>query len=285
MPPLAYILPRLMRRFTPKAVMHWMLSRNVGVQAGLETRDATAALGRYLDALREWNRSLEGARVLILGYGGYFGLAVKLLEHGAAHVVLLDPYATLKQRANLALTQTAGEFLRVQQGEAIPDPDFITLVHQPLDAYAASDPPPLDLVLSWSVFEHLPDPEGITRQLSRLTSPHGAHVHFIDLRDHYFRFPFEMLCYRESTWRRFLNPPSNLNRLRLWDYQSIFKSCFRQVDVRVVETDRESFQRTQSRIRPAFLCGDVSQDAAVRLCVCAHQPGQLGASGLPPVGG
>jgi len=277
-PPLAYLIMRFARRFTPASVMQWMLSRNVGVKAGLETRDAAAAVGRYHEALQGVSRSWDGARVLILGYGGHFGLAVKLLEQGAAHVILLDPYATLKHQANLALTQTAGEFLCVQKGEAVPNPQFITLAHDSLEAYAASDPSPLDLVLSWSVYEHLPDPEGVTRQLARLTSPHGAHVHFIDLRDHYFRHPFEMLCYRESIWQRFLNPPSNLNRLRAWDYQSIFAACFHQVEVRIVERDLESFERTQSRIRPEFICGDLSQDAAVRICVCAHQPERLGAS-------
>ena len=271
---------RLARRFTPASMMQWMLSRNVGVQAGLETRDAEAAVRRYQEALEGCNHSLDGARVLILGYGGHFGLAVRLLEQGAAHVILLDPYATLKREANLALTRKAGEFLRVQKGEAIPNPQYITLVHDSLDAYAASNPSALDLVLSWSVYEHLPDPLSITQQLARLTSPYGVHVHFIDLRDHYFRYPFEMLCYRELAWKRFLNPPSNLNRLRLRDYQSIFMQCFRQAEVRVVETDPESFQRTKARIRPEFVCGDLSQDAAVRICVCACQPGSLDGVGL-----
>ena len=84
----------------------------------------------------------------------------------------------------------------------------------------------MDLVLSTSVYEHLDDVDGITQALAKLTAPDGAQLHFVDLRDHYFKYPFEMLKFSEAVWRNFLNPTSNLNRFRLPDYRRIFEKLF-----------------------------------------------------------
>ena len=94
---------------------------------------------------------------------------------------------------------------------------------------------PVDIVLSSSVYEHLDDVEGITRALAGLTKPDGIQIHFVDLRDHFFKYPFEMLRFSESAWRNWLNPSSNHNRYRLWDYRRVFESCFEQVEIEVLD--------------------------------------------------
>ncbi len=272
MPSLEYLALRLARRFTPAPIVHWMMGHNIGVQSGLETRDAQAAVNRYLDALALWGLGVRGARVLILGYGGYFGSAVELLKRGAQHVVLLDPYALKKRHANLVLAKEAEPYIFIKNGEVSPNPASITLVHDTAEAYQNKCAEALDLVLSSSVYEHLENPRQVTKSLAALAKFSGAHVHFIDLRDHLFRYPFEMLCCSEKTWRRFLNPPSNLNRLRIWDYEAIFRDIFERCELEIIELALDAFRKTRSRISPTFLSGEENRDAAAKILVRAAGP-------------
>jgi hypothetical protein len=99
-------------------------------------------------------------------------------------------------------------------------------------------------------------------------------LHYVDLRDHLFKYPFEMLCYRESTWTRWLNASNNLNRLRLPDFAQLFEDRFedRFEDVGI-ETGthlREEFRRTRDRIRSEFLTGNEDIDAAAGIRVAAR---------------
>ncbi len=266
---LDYISLRLIRRLLPARVLRGVLKSGVGIRPGLETREPGAAARRYLEALRAKGRSLEGLDVLILGYGGRFGLALELLRHGARHVVLLDPYAVPDHVANRALRSRGEPYLEIRGGRAEPDPRWITLVHEGVERYAERGGSPVDLVLSSSVLEHLEDPETVTSALASITRPEGYNLHYIDLRDHFFRYPFEMLTFSESTWRRYLNPPSNLNRWRMWEYEALFRRYFSEVLCEVIERDVDAFRRALSRIRPEFLRGDETVDAATRILLHA----------------
>jgi hypothetical protein len=124
-------------------------------------------------------------------------------------------------------------------------------------------------VFSNSVLEHVDHLDHVVPALARVTAPGGEQFHFIDLRDHFFRHPFEMLCHSEKVWRRFLNPGSNLNRLRMRDYQRLFSQSFAKVTVEPHATDLAGFQAARARIRPEFLTGDESQDAVTRLLLRA----------------
>ena len=83
-----------------------------------------------------------------------------------------------------------------------------------------------DIVCSTSVFEHLGDPTGVLDALVSLTAEKGIHLHYIDLRDHFFKYPVEMLTFPEKTWKNWLNPTSNLNRWRLPAYEGLFQADF-----------------------------------------------------------
>ena len=131
---------------------------------------------------------------------------------------------------------------------------------------------PVDLVLSSSVYEHLDDVEGITRALARLTKPDGIHIHFVDLRDHFFKYPFEMLRFSESTWRTWLNPSSNHNRYRLWNYRSTFEACFDQVEIQILTSEEAAFQKLLPEIRPEFISGNQTEDTAATIRVIAQHP-------------
>jgi len=248
------------------------MGHNIGVQSGLETRDAQAAVNRYTDALAAWGLGIQGARVLILGYGGYFGSAVELLKRGAQHVVLLDPYALTNRQDNLVLAKEAAPYIFIKNGEVSPNPARITLVHDTAEAYQNRCAEALDLVLSSSVYEHLENPRQVTKSLAALTKFSGVHVHFIDLRDHLFRYPFAMLCYSKKTWRRYLNPASNLNRLRIWDYEAIFGEIFERCEFEIIESALDAFHQVRSRIYSPFLSGEEDRDAATKILVRAAGP-------------
>lgn len=272
MPPIDYIALRLVRRLLPSAIVQSIMRFGVGIEPGLETREPVQAADRYLSALNIVGGDYVNKRILVLGYGGYYGLAVELLQEGAAHIVLLDPFAKPKHQENLGLAQEFPQFLRIEENRALPDPGLITLSHNRVGDYLESNPDPVDLVLSSSVLEHIPVPLSEIKILSGLTMDEGHHVHVIDLRDHYFKYPFEMLTYTKSTWDRFLNPPSNLNRLRMWEYEGIFQQYFLQVHVNILEGDREAFKRAKGRIRPEFLSGDEAKDSAYKIVMVASEP-------------
>jgi hypothetical protein len=250
MPPLDYLVLRLIRRHLPDRAIRALLGRGLIIRPGLETREPQAAARRFLDALKAAGQTIAGRRVMIFGYGGRLDVAVELLRAGAGHLVLLDPYA----------------------GSGVsPHPGSLTVVNAPLDQYVRDGGAPVDLVFSNSVLEHVEGVAGAVKDLARVTTAMGQHFHFIDLRDHFFRHPFEMLCYSERQWRRFLNPGSNLNRLRAGDYERLFSQGFRQVKVEILYSDLPAFRAARARIRPEFLSGNDERDAATHILLRASQ--------------
>lgn len=269
---LGYIIPRIIRRHLPSQVIAWAKQLRLGVEPGLETRQPSTAADRYEEALQTSGRGLKGMIVLILGYGGYFGLGVELLSRGARHVLLVDPYADIDHRANLRLVEDSCPYLAVQGKHVVPSEDWITIIHEEVADSDFSQVGPIDLIFSSSVFEHVSSPNHLVDALSKITHPDGLHIHFVDIRDHFFKFPFEMLCYSEKHWRRYLNPPSNLNRLRVWDYENLFARYFQNVDIKVIESDPDSLNKVRTRVKPEFLRGDENRDSASRILIKASHP-------------
>ncbi len=264
-----YLLPRLARHFLPGSFTRFLLRRGWIIRPGLETSAPRAAVERYAETLQEQGISLAGKRVLVFGYGGNFAIGCGLLRAGAAHVTLVDAYAPPDDRQNRGLLPEFDPYLRADGHQVRPRPEVMTLVQGDIRQVTLSQ---VDIILSTSVYEHLDDLRGITRALARLTSPAGIHVHFIDLRDHFFKHPFEMLCYSERSWRLWLNPTSNLNRCRLPDYQQVFGENFMGVDVEILESDAAALLAVRARIRPRYLTGDEQIDAVTQVCIVARQP-------------
>ncbi len=270
---LDYLALRVARHFMPEKLTRFMLLHNIIIHAGLETSDPETALSRYREILGARHDSLKGKRVLLFGYGGRFDLGVKLLEAGAGHVILCDKYAKPDDPHNAALLPKYEAYLTAGEDGPRPRPEWITLLEADIrDQHPSAEFPRADLVLSSSVYEHLEDVDGITRALAELTQPGGLHIHYVDLRDHYFKYPFEMLSYSERVWRGWLNPTSHHNRFRLWDYRRVFETCFKQVEIQVLERKPEAFEQARSRVRPEFISGDLGQDSVTLILVIASQP-------------
>jgi hypothetical protein len=239
------------------------------IRPGLETSDPDAAAGRYRQILEQAGSSLSGKRVMVFGYGGNFALGCLLLRQGAGHVVLCDKFAPPDDARNALLLPEYADYLVDQGGRVSPQPEFITLLEVDIREVQQEM---VDIVLTSSVYEHLDDVEGITRALARLTCTGGIHLHYVDLRDHYFKYPFEMLTYSKHTWQSWLNPTSNLNRYRIPDYRRAFEQSFEQVEIQVLASDPAAYEKAHKRIRPEFNSGDMQIDTATLIRVIAFNP-------------
>ncbi|MFN8414022.1 MAG: hypothetical protein U0Z26_16700 [Anaerolineales bacterium] len=268
-----YLILRLVRHFMPEGVARFLLKQRLIIRPGLESSDPLAAVNQYISTLSARNKSIQGKRVLVFGYGGRFAVGVELLKQGAAHVVLCDHFVLIDKERNLELLPAYNEYLIVDNGDVLPRSEYITLLHGDIrDEEIQTQIAEVDYVLSTSVYEHLDDVDGITIALAKLTASNGTHLHFVDLRDHYFKFPFEMLTFSKNFWVNFLNPTSNLNRFRVGDYRKIFESYFNKTEIVVIARNEVEFQTARSRIRPEFLTGDDSIDSVGLIYVIVDSP-------------
>jgi hypothetical protein len=268
-----YLSLRLIRHFMPEGIARFLLKHRWIIRPGLESSDPLAAVDQYMKALAQYGKSIKGRRVLVFGYGGRFAVGVELLKQGAAHVVLCDHFVLLDQERNLELLPKYNDYLLLENGEVMPRLEQITLLHgDTRDAKLQAEISAVDLVLSTSVYEHLDDVDGITHSLAKLTAPQGVQLHFVDLRDHYFKYPFAMLAFSENIWKNFLNPTSNLNRYRLPSYQRIFEKYFGQVKINILARQENEFNQASHRIRPEFLTGDISVDSTTLIQIFAEMP-------------
>lgn len=270
---LTYVFPRVVRHFLPEPVTRFLLLRSLIIRPGLETANPGAAVARYLQALKARQEVVSGKRVLVFGYGGRFDVGIGLLEAGAGYVVLCDKYALPADRHNKPLLRTYGNYLELEKGRPQPGAKRMTVMQADIRSVKLSaEFPPMDLVISNSVYEHLEDVDGSTRALAAVTRADGLHIHFVDLRDHFFKYPFEMLRYSEGIWRRWLNPTSNHNRLRLWDYRRVFETYFRKVEIEILERDEPSFRRAEAGVRREFTSGNLQDDSVTLIRILASDP-------------
>jgi SAM-dependent methyltransferase len=266
---LPYLIARLARHFLPEKLVRALLLSGMIIRPGLETSNPFAAVQRYVDVLSERGLLFQGKRVLVFGYGGRFDIGFGLLKEGAAHVILCDRYAPPDEVHNRQMFGAEEKYFHVEKQGLRPRPEWMTLLEADIRDLEVE---PVDIVLSSSVYEHLDNVEGITRALAGLTKADGIQIHYVDLRDHFFKYPFEMLRFSEATWRNWLNPSSNHNRYRLWDYRRVFEACFEQVEIEVLAREEAAFRKLASHIRPEFISGNIDEDAVTLIRVIASKP-------------
>lgn len=270
---LPYLIPRVIRHFMPEKLVRALLLRSIIIRPGLETSNPFAAVGRYVDVLSARGLSFRDKRVLVFGYGGRFDMGFSLLKEGASHVILCDKYAPPDEPHNRQLFGAEQKYFFADKKGLRPRPEWMTLLEDDIrDLQIRGAIELVDYVLSSSVYEHVDDVEGITQALAALTQPDGLHIHFVDLRDHFFKYPFEMLRFSEQTWRTWLNPSSNHNRYRLWNYRQAFEDCFARVEIEILTREDEEFRKLQPHIKPEFISGNMEEDAAATIRVVASKP-------------
>jgi len=252
----------------PEWLVRFLLLRGWIIHASTETFHPELAVQRYVDALAEQGESLVDKRIIVFGYGGRFDIGLALLDAGAAYVILVDKYAPPDRAHNLSLLPRYKQYLTLEQDTVLPRPESMLLIQGDIRTF---DLESVDIVFSNSVYEHLDDVESITETLSGLTMSGGTHVHFVDMRDHFFKYPFEMLRFSEHIWKRWLNPSSNHNRYRLWDYRRVFEANFSQVKIDILAREEAAFSKLKPHIRPEFISGNLQDDAVSLIRVFAKK--------------
>ena len=263
-----YLLLRAIRHRLPENLARTLLRKGIIIRPGLETREPAQAVARYSAYFGEQRLTFKEQHVLVFGYGGSLAVAVELLRTGCKHVTVCDLYPPVDRHLNDNLLTAYGQYLQMEGGAVTARPEWITTFHGDIRNLPDSiQLGPFNMVVSSSVYEHLGDVDGITKALASLLKPTGHALTFIDLRDHYFAYPFEMLCYSENTWRNWLNPTSNLNRFRVRDYRQVFERYFGKNQINIMERDPENFAKIKRRIRTEFKSGDDSEDAVTLIAV------------------
>jgi SAM-dependent methyltransferase len=272
MVPLKYWFLRLCRRATPKTAINFMLDRGFYLKPGGETSRPHEVAALYSECVARHGLNLKGSTICVVGYGGSYGIGIYLLENGARRVILQDPYAPPKRWRNRKISaDLMARYFRQEKGQWIPDKDKLVLVHEELSRYADRNPESVDFVVSRSTLEHVSNVEGLIMACWLVMRPGGLAIHFINLQDHFPGHPFEMLCYKQKTWDRWLNASNNLNRLRLRDYEGIFQRTFPSVNLTILTSKKEEFKRLRGRIRSEFLTGNDEVDAAAIIRIEARK--------------
>ncbi len=270
---LRYILLRLIRHFLPDSWIVFLKNRNILVQPGLETHSPIKAVDHYRQVLTRHGLALANKKVMVFGYGGNLSIGCELLNAGASRVFLVEQKGFKDDFDINKIFQNYPACFIDQSGKIIPNPGKMRLFHDDLENISLrTDYEKVDLVLSNSVFEHVREPLPIATQLAKMTKAQGSQLHFIDLRDHYFKYPFEMLCYREPIWNDWLNPTSHLNRLRIHNYREIFQQAFRHVEIVMDASDMDNYLASFNRIRPEFISGNQEEESATLIHVYCQNP-------------
>ena len=270
---LKYIFPRVIRHFLPEAAVNFLLKHSLIIQPGLETLSPEKAVNRYLDILKLQKLSLNEKRVMVFGYGGNLTIGCLLLEVGARQVVLCERKGFSDELPVNELHERYPQYFIKKADQYTLNPQYIDIYHDDIVNLAANRSfDKIDLVLSTSVFEHLKEPELVIKTLAQITNPNGNQLHFIDLRDHFFKYPFEMLCYSKSIWESWLNPTSNLNRLRISNFRNLFNRYFSKTEIVADEYDQDNFSIMRARIQEQFISGDEREDSTTQIHLIASIP-------------
>lgn len=249
-----YLLPRIARRVLPEQVALRFLSKRHKsddlIYAGSQR------YYRLIELARQWDPQfhLRGATLLEAGTGVYNPTAAPLLLGGVERFILLEPYLggmldlprfNARHAALLHLAETDAGFPlpraagAAQWLAAAPDVwpsrvEWLERLWEETGLAAES----VDCVCSISVLEHLRAPEAIIAESARVLRAGGWMLNLVDMRDHYFKYPFEMLKYSPGQWRLLTTRAGGagyLNRWRLGDWlQALERHGF---ETRVLELE------------------------------------------------
>ena len=178
--------------------------------------------------------SIEGRRVLEIGPGDQFGVALLFLARGAASVTCLDKYRATVDPAFLAFLYeelrgglTSAEAERVRDSGPNGGPGgaaFRSIDDCPLEnARAFLAAASADLIVSRSVLEYLKQPARALAVLGDLLAPGGDMAHVVDCRDdglfssHGFH-PLEFLTLSDATYAAMTSHTYRPNRWRIRHY-------------------------------------------------------------------
>ena len=139
---------------------------------------------------------LGGRRILEIGHGDNYGIALLCLAHGAKQVICLDKYYSvrdskwehavytlLRNGLDHPLRQRFDEAIQLREGIHL-NPEKLAPVYgvKLEEADQRFGPASFDLIISRAVVQYLAF-DGAFAVMDRMLAPHGSMIHRIDLRD------------------------------------------------------------------------------------------------------
>jgi SAM-dependent methyltransferase len=251
-----YISKRLARRQIPDAWAFGLL-KLLG-RSNLAEVAPDKAWSKIKGRLDRLGIELAGRDVVEIGSGRYARLALQMLTAGVKRVTLADLYAldvNDKEQKSLLredCVQLGLEWEEVVARVRVLTGDIISLPVPPVELRP-------DVVTSSAVLEHTLDPQRVLAACWAWLKPGGHASHEIDLRDHVFRSPFEMLTFSDDVWRRWLCPKRgfHLNRWRLPQYfEAMREAGFINIGYEVLQRDESGLRAILPRLDERFQAMD-----------------------------
>lgn len=249
---LGYMLRGLIRHQIPD---RWFfgLMKLFGNSTLSET-DPDGSMLELVNRLESIGTELRGKHILDVGSGRYARVALRMLKAGAKRVTLVDMYA-------VELTRPEHRSMLLQDCNNLGlDADDALARILVYSADITSMPAPtaeqaVDIVSTAAALEHARDPQAVLTKCWEWLKPGGLTSHFIDLRDHSFQTPFEMLTFSDQVWKRWLDPQGgfSLNRWRVTDYVTAMQRIgFAGIDYKVLQSDKAGLSVVMPRLDERF---------------------------------
>jgi len=196
----------------------------------------------YQKYLGQPSSSIQGKRVLEVGFGDNIGVALKFIAGGASYVACLDKFYAKRdteqeRQIYSALRDTLDENSKARFDEALDltegvriNPEKIKCIYG-VDVETSEElanGPPFDLIVSRGAIQDIYEPEKAFAAMDRLLVPGGHMLHKIDLSDQgMFRdrkmHPMTFLTISETVYRLMANGSGRSNRKLISDYDAILK--------------------------------------------------------------
>jgi 2-polyprenyl-3-methyl-5-hydroxy-6-metoxy-1,4-benzoquinol methylase len=234
-----YIVLRMLRRFVFTYSFLLRFGRFIPYFRVNVNQDMPEELvERYIRYMRDLNRRDDDwseARILEVGAGTTNAVGLLLAHRLGCKVDVFDPYVQFDQeQTNKCIAhfkmhdETVNRVRRVQRLEG-----------------------KYDFILSNSVLEHVKDIDQFFIDTKEVLKENGAMVHFVDYRDHFFKYPYFFLMFSKRTWDTFLNP-GDLYRWRLDNHLSAIEQGKLKYEIHESEIMNNEAEYIEKRIQPYF---------------------------------
>lgn len=234
-----YLTARIIRKYIPETLAHKILSRRFdSVERLYSGVDNPSTSQCYLKAIVNSNainlfQQPEQLQILEAGSGIYNPISSPLLLSGIKKLFLLEPFIGSAFDTDKFNTRLLEFLLIADKDKLFPftktrsvqdcvlQQEHIVNLSQHFWEDTKFEDAELDLILSASVFEHLRNPDAVIKESYRILKPGGFMINAVDMRDHFFKFPVEMLKYSDKAWKLLTTRRGGagyLNRLRIGDW-------------------------------------------------------------------
>lgn len=243
------LIQQFLKSAIQERILLWFLEKIYQYDAtALKYLNKAIFLKKYLD---NHGISIHGKTILDFGSGQSQNLMRMMILYGAKKAYTFDKYIDSKN--DVMFMKNLNNWLKILDMFPQENLDNAKAIH----VSSLSDIPKesIDLIVSFSVLEHISHPEEEIEALISILSPEGQMVHFIDFRDHSdFSKPLNFLRYDNETWNS-MNPPNvftHTNRYRLCDFERLFEK--KQMKISVSEMMEKYYvsEKERSQFHPCF---------------------------------